>query len=122
MDSYECGGGLVGGNDGHLVHSSYSSYDFDSMDKTARGIIRRIIMYRHKGWENPYTLKDLVAKPKGNPIDMSNVPEMIAFETGADAMLEGLIKEGLYNDAVYGFNGEVPRRGHLVFIPEEGGI
>ena len=78
-------------------------------------------MYRHKGWENPYTLKDLVAKPKGNPIDMSNVPEMIAFETGADAILEGLKENGEFIDEnSITFRKEwQDKKGWLVFIPDE---
>ena len=49
-------------------------------------------MYRPKGWENPYTYKDLVARPKSDVIDTTNLPEMTAFEAGADAMLEVLSK------------------------------
>lgn len=78
--------------------------------------------YRPKGWENPYTYKDLVARPKSDTIDTINLPEMIAFESGASAMLEALKERGslmtpeqmklLAPDRLYG-------HGWLVFIPDE---
>jgi len=77
-------------------------------------------MYRPKDWKNPYK--------QGCPIfseDFTdpNTGKNAAYEAGADAMLEGLKKEG----PVYkGVCGEGPLftipsgTGTLVFIPDEG--
>ena len=86
-------------------------------------------MYRPKDWKNPY-------EPIG--ADLNKMGNEIAFEAGADAMLEALKKCGVYGqytegvyegpwlvdddgsyfgieDVVSGEN----KKGHLVFIPDE---
>ncbi len=78
--------GLVGGNDGCHVRNPYSSLGFDSIDKTARGISRRIVMYRPPEFENPY----LYFGSPHTEFDVINNWKHKAFEAGADAMLEGL--------------------------------
>lgn len=75
-------------------------------------------MYRPEGWKNPHNVHDVVQympQPKTARIERE------AFEAGADAMLEGLKKEGQPTDRC---NGRVSKallkkKGYLVFIPEE---
>lgn len=76
-------------------------------------------MWRPKGWDNPYTYKNLEAKPIGSGIDFTNVPEVVAYEAGADAMLSALRRMGsragrfIYED---GFVKETPL---IVIIPDD---
>ncbi len=74
-------------------------------------------MYRPKEWDNPN--RNRSASLAG------------AFEAGADAMLEGLKKEGKYADNLGKYSKDYPypmilaraleagESGYLVFIPEE---
>lgn len=86
-------------------------------------------MYRPKGWE---TIPSWSRICDGRPITSTHE----AFELGADAMLEGLIKKGCNftrhpikimgdEDKPAGLMwmpaGKVNQRGKLVFIPEEDG-
>jgi len=53
--------------------------------------------WRPQGWENPYIYSNLEAKPINSGIDFANVPEMNAYEMGANAMLKAIQEEcGLY--------------------------
>ena len=77
-------------------------------------------MYRPEGMkENPYE-----AKP-GNAADLDRMGREIAFEVGADAMLEGLKKVSENGSYSY-FQGEfflpsefLEKKGYLVFIEVE---
>jgi hypothetical protein len=69
--------------------------------------------WRPEGWENPYAYKNLDAKPIDTGLDFANVPEIVAYEAGADAMLEVLRKTGV---ATY---DDKDRPGYLVFIPDD---
>ena len=82
-------------------------------------------MYRLEGWKNPYSIL-----PEHMEQEYPILPEFTAFEAGADAMLEGLRKEGtkiedgeIYNSPCQicntGEDCQAIASGHLVFIPEE---
>ena len=67
-------------------------------------------MYRPKDWENPYENHGAVLKEMGNEI---------AFEAGADAMLEGL-GENMVLSEIYDKDWYADRTGgKWVFIPDE---
>ncbi len=73
-------------------------------------------MYRPKGWENPYVGE--INTPWVNAL------EATAYEAGADAMLEELMKKSTKIDTAkeigYLFDTiPVGVKGYLVFIPEE---
>lgn len=78
---------------------------------------------RPEGWVNPWPTPE-------------NIEERIIYEQGADAVLEGLKKEGLYGeyledyiisvavrpddkDWAEDFLARIEQKGWLVFIPEE---
>ena len=67
---------------------------------------------RPEGLKNPY---------KSHPIKyVSPGDYWRIFEAGADAMLEGLKKEGKHTDTLpQGFHVNVDMKGYLVFIPED---
>ena len=82
-------------------------------------------MYRPKEWKNPY-------EPTG--ADLKKMGNQIAYEAGADAMLEGLRKTGIADMFYTNKEGEVcgtsglplyipckasPKRGVVVFISDE---
>ena len=69
-------------------------------------------MYRPEGWENPYENHSAVLKEMGNEI---------AYEAGADAMLEALCTDENRIDCIDQYGTEPPNkvRGWLVFIPKE---
>ena len=81
-------------------------------------------MYRPKGWKNPYS-----TLPEHMEVNYPVLPEWTAYEVGADAMLEGLVKaEGkqvitlTFDDkagTVLYFDIQATQKGTLVFIPEE---
>ncbi len=95
---------LSGRENDYHVCSSYSCVGFLSFDKTARGIIRRIIMYRPEGWNEL------------NPCEYVSIkaPFTEVFEAGADALLEGLMRQ---DDWVRGY---YYGSGKWVFIPDDG--
>ena len=76
---------------------------------------------RPEGWKNPYNLKakDL---PQTFPLEsnywINNNTAKVAYEAGADAMLEALRKTTNVHIPYYGdgFNGEM---GVIVFIPDD---
>ena len=51
--------------------------------------------WRPEGWVNPYDTMGLVAKPKGAGLDTTNLMSSVAFEAGADDMLEALCEMGM---------------------------
>ena len=78
---------------------------------------------RPEGFKNPYSLVD-TATCNFVAVDIDeadrNNAAHFAYEAGADAMLEGLKKEGKHTDTLpHGFHINVDKRGYLVFIPEE---
>lgn len=77
--------------------------------------------WRPENWENPYTYKNLVAKPMGIGIDFANIPELTAYEAGADAMLEVLREHNnMYpGREIIRFIDDKPYKGTAVFIPAE---
>lgn len=73
---------------------------------------------RPKGWENPYSSDKVSSYPTKDGTYLSYNPHMDeydSFEAGADAMLEGLKKEGRYGLHHSDTFGGV---GYLVFIEE----
>ena len=72
---------------------------------------------RPNGWEEAIDIF-MLSSPELQASGRSQ-RDTIFFEAGADAYEAGLKKEGIYNDAIYGFNGNnIPRIGYLVFIEE----
>ncbi len=71
------------------------------------------MMYRPKGWENPHS-----TLPEHMELEYPVLPEWSAYEAGADAMLEGLRKQGV-TLSIADQKIDVPGF-HIVFIPEEG--
>lgn len=93
-------------------------------------------IYRPEGWENPYLIprpcvyNRVLSESEWGEIFKAEEPVVRkheAFEAGANAMLEGLKKEGERVDiATYGGANcyfplllTIPARGVAVFIPEE---
>lgn len=78
-------------------------------------------MHRPEGWKNPHKLNlDKPCLNKELPEAWNIEPAYSVFEAGADAYEEGLKKEGEHFDGSCPhkyFNG---KKGHLIFIPEEG--
>ena len=74
-------------------------------------------MYRPEGWFNPHELTDLIYNPELQIIDKSLSD---AYEAGADAMLEALKAQGVYNSSGYG-RTDFPRAsfGWFAFIPDD---
>ena len=71
------------------------------------------MQYRPNRWENPHS-----NNPDPDKVYMWTRHD--DFEAGADAMLEGLKKEGVYRESVWPF--DAPRQktnGHWCFIPED---
>ena len=63
-------------------------------------------MYRPKGFKNPYLVD----------IDKMQETTRQAYEAGADAMLEGLRQDGVYEP--YWIKAPDGKKGYLVFIPD----
>ncbi len=76
-------------------------------------------MYRPKGWETSF-------EEEGGILDTYYARRKMDYEAGADAMLEGLRAESLYEVDGRGLSVlhelievEFGKKGDLVFIPEE---
>ena len=75
--------------------------------------------YRLKDWKNPYTEEN---SEIAIIVESGPMPDE-AFEAGADAMLEGLKKEGTHQPSEWiddTFGLHTTGAGTLVFIPDEG--
>ncbi|KKK76770.1 hypothetical protein LCGC14_2860290 [marine sediment metagenome] len=76
-------------------------------------------MYKPEGWKNPFD--------ECVPLDLSDKMARDAYESGADAMLEGLVKSSRRVDineyggvnCYFPYLLTIPAKGYLVFIPEE---
>jgi len=81
-------------------------------------------MYRPDGWENPYKKQVLLLTASERHEDAyAQLKFHDAYETGADAMLEGLIREAQRVHELESLSEQHIRRafgkGTWVFIPEE---
>ncbi|KKN65897.1 hypothetical protein LCGC14_0477140 [marine sediment metagenome] len=75
--------------------------------------------HRPKGWKNPHGTPEQRADDSPKGLIGEDKYCYDAFEAGADAMLEGLKKEGEYRKAYDLFNDIPHKAGTYIFIPEE---